>query len=239
MTLEAQFAVAIGTRRIELELRVPAGTVTVVLGPNGAGKTTMLRTLAGLTAPGCGRILLDGRVLEDTDSGTVVPTEQRGLGMVFQDHQLFADLSVTENVAFGLRARGVSRAEARRNAQEWLERVGLGDVGDRHPRQLSGGQAQRVALARALAVSPALVLLDEPLSALDAETRAVMRSELREHLRALRAPTVLVTHDLEDAVVLADTVVVLEEGRITQQGTIAELSAEPRSPYVMELTRAR
>jgi molybdate transport system ATP-binding protein len=239
VSLEAQLAVEIGPLDLDVELRVPNGTIMAIVGPNGAGKTTLLRTLAGLIAPDRGRVLLGDRVLEDTTTDAWVPTERRGVGMVFQDHQLFRDLSVRENVAFGLRARGVSRSEARRTADEWLARVGLEGPGDRRPRELSGGQSQRVALARALAISPALVLLDEPLSALDVETRSTLRSELRDHLRARGCPVVLVTHDIDDARVVADTVVVLEAGRITQQGSIDSLAADPRSHYVVELTRAR
>ena len=180
-------------------------------------------------------MILDTVTLDDTEANIHVPTERRGVGMVFQDQQLFPDMSVLENVAFGPRSQGVARAEARRVAGSWLDRVGLGGLGGRRPRELSGGQAQRVALARALAISPALVLLDEPLSALDAENRAGLRHELREHLCALDVPTVLVTHDIEDARVIADEVVVLEAGRITQRGSLEELAAGPVSPYVSEL----
>jgi len=238
MTLDAQFAVSLGALDLEIALTVPTGSVTAILGPNGAGKTTLLRTLVGLIGPDHGRVELDGIVLDDTENAVSIPTEQRSIGMVFQDHQLFADLSVRENIAFGLRARRVGRTEARRAADHWLDRMGLGGSGDRRPRELSGGQAQRVALARALAIAPRLMLLDEPLSALDAETRSVMRPELREHLLAGSIPTVLVTHDLDDARLIADTVVVLEHGRVTQQGTIAQLAAHPQSSYVRQLTRS-
>lgn len=238
MTLHASLRLTLEHLDLDVEIRVPQATITAVVGPNGAGKTTLLRTLAGLVAPDTGSVMLDGRVLEDTAIGTSIPPEERAVGMVFQDHHLFADLSVRENVAFGLRARRVPRAEARRSAEDWLDRMGLAGFGDRRPRELSGGQTQRVSLARALAISPSMVLLDEPLSALDASTRAALRPELRDHLRSQSAPTLLVTHDIDDARVIADSIVVLEDGRITQQGTIAELAADPRSPYVEHLLRS-
>jgi molybdate transport system ATP-binding protein len=235
MSLDATINVDLGSLQLDIALRVAGGSITAILGPNGAGKTTLLRSLSGLIGIDVGRVLLDGVTLEDTDTRIHVPTERRRVGMVFQDHQLFPDLSVIENVAFGPRSQGVARNDARRTAASWLERVGLTGFGDRKPRELSGGQAQRVALARALAISPALVLLDEPLAALDAETRARLRPELRDHLHALGVPTLLVTHDLVDAQMIADQVVVLEHGRITQSGTIEEIAAEPGSPYVVEL----
>lgn len=235
MSLDATIDVRIGSLRLDLALQVPGGSVTAIVGPNGAGKTTLLRSLSGLIAPDHARVILDTVTLDDTGANIHVPTERRGVGMVFQDQQLFPDMSVLENVAFGPRAQGVARAEARRSAASWLDRVGLVGLGGHRPRELSGGQAQRVALARALAISPALVLLDEPLSALDAGNRAGLRPELREHLCALDVPTVLVTHDIMDARVIADEVVVLEAGRITQRGSLEELAATPVSPYVREL----
>jgi molybdate transport system ATP-binding protein len=235
MSLDANITVGLGSLQLDIALHVAGGSITAILGPNGAGKTTLLRSLSGLIGINHGRVLLDGVTLDDTNAHIHVPAEQRRVGMVFQDQQLFPDMSVLENVAFGPRSRGVARNEARSTAASWLERVDLGGFGDRRPRELSGGQAQRVALARALAISPALVLLDEPLSALDAENRARLRPELRDHLCALEVPTVLVTHDLVDAQMIADRVVVLEQGRITQTGTIDEIAAHPGSPYVVEL----
>jgi molybdate transport system ATP-binding protein len=179
--------------------------------------------------------VLDGTVLEDTEAGTWVPTERRPVGFVFQDYLLFPHLSALENVAFGLRARGLPRAEARRRAAAWLERVGLAAHGASRPRALSGGQAQRVALARALAGDPRLLLLDEPLAALDAATRAEVRRDLRRHLASFDGTRLLVTHDPLEAIALADRLVVLEGGRVTQTGTPAQVSARPRSRYVAEL----
>jgi molybdate transport system ATP-binding protein len=235
MSLDATITVSLGSLHLDMALQVAGGSITAILGPNGAGKTTLLRSLSGLIGIDSGRVVLDGVILDDTDAHIHLPTEQRRVGMVFQDQQLFPNMSVLENVAFGPRSRGVDRHEARNTAQSWLERVDLGGFGDRRPRELSGGQAQRVALARALAIAPALVLLDEPLSALDAGNRARLRPELRDYLRALEVPTLLVTHDLLDAQMIAGQVVVLEHGRITQTGTIDEIAADPRSPYVIEL----
>ena len=164
-----------------------------------------------------------------------MPTEQRPVGFVFQDYLLFPHLSALENVAFGLRARGLARAEARRRAAAWLERVGLAAHAAARPRALSGGQAQRVALARALVGEPRLLLLDEPLAALDAATRTEVRRDLRRHLASFDGTRLLVTHDPLDAIALADRLVVLEGGRVTQTGSPAEVSGRPRSRYVAEL----
>src|SRR6266581_1649385 len=162
VTLDARIHAVVGAFELDMQLAVAAGELVAVLGPNGAGKTSLLRALAGLLSLSAGRVTLDGVVLEDPAEGIRVPTERRPVGMVFQDYLLFPHLSAVENVAFGLRARGVRRAEARRTAQGWLERLGLPDVADAGPRALSGGQQQRVALARALATKPRLLLLDEP-----------------------------------------------------------------------------
>jgi molybdate transport system ATP-binding protein len=220
---------------VELDVAVADGEVLAVLGPNGAGKSTLLRVLAGLLPPDGGRVEVDGEPWDDVAAGVHLPPHRRRLGMVFQDHLLFPHLTVADNVAFGLRTRGAGRREARAVAAEWLARVELADLGGRRPGELSGGQAQRVALARALAGEPALLLLDEPLSALDARTRLTVRAELRRHLGEFRGSTVLVTHDPVDAMALADRVVVVEEGRVVQVGTPAEVSRKPRTDYVARL----
>jgi molybdate transport system ATP-binding protein len=209
--------------------------VLAVLGPNGAGKSTLLRVLAGLLPPDDGRVVVGPDVWDDVAADVHVPPHDRRLGMVFQDHLLFPHLSVTENVAFGLRTRGVRRAPARATAREWLARVGIVELGDRRPGQLSGGQAQRAALARALVGDPAVLLLDEPLSSLDARTRLTVRAELRRHLAEYAGSTVLVTHDPVDAMALADRVVVVEDGRVVQAGTPADVSRHPRTDYVARL----
>ena len=206
-----------------------------MLGPNGAGKTTVLRALAGLLRPVEGRVVLDGHVLEDTARRVRLATERRPVGMVFQDYLLFPHLSVVENVGFGLRSRGVRRAAARRTALGWLERLGLPEVGDASPRTLSGGQQQRVALARALATDPRLLLLDEPLAALDISIRAEVRRDLRRHLREFAGVNLLVTHDPLEAIALADRLIVIERGRIVQAGSPSEVTERPRTAYVADL----
>ncbi len=235
MSLTAQVLVRRGPVTVDVALDVADGGVLAVLGPNGAGKSTLLRVLAGLLPPDGGRVAVDGTVWDDTDARVHLPPHRRPLGMVFQDSLLFPHLSVLENVAFGPRTRGTSRAAARRTAAAWLDRVGLADLGDRRPGQLSGGQAQRAALARALVGDPALLLLDEPLSALDARTRLAVRAELRRHLADFGGSTVLVTHDPVDAMALADRVLVVEDGAVVQAGTPADVARHPRTDYVARL----
>jgi molybdate transport system ATP-binding protein len=236
--LRADLRLARGRLDLDVALDVAPGRTLGLLGPNGAGKSTTVALLAGLLRPDDGRVELAGRVLTDVTAGRVraeVPVPRRGVGVVFQDHLLFAHLSALENVAFGPRARGVPAASARAGARRWLEALGVGELAGARPRQLSGGQAQRVALARALAGEPGLLLLDEPLAALDAATRAAVRSELARHLRAYPGCAVLVTHDPLDAMVLADHLVVLEGGRVVQQGAPAEVAGAPRTAYVAAL----
>ena len=235
MSLAADVRVDRGPLTVELDLEVADGEVLAVLGPNGAGKSTLLRVLAGLLPPDDGRVAVGGETWDDVPAGRHVPAHERRLGMVFQDHLLFPHLSVTDNVAFGLRTRGLRKPAARAAAAEWLARVGIADLGDRRPGRLSGGQAQRAALARALVGEPALLLLDEPLSALDARTRLTVRAELRRHLADFPGSTVLVTHDPVDAMALADRVVVVEEGHVVQAGTPADVSRHPRTDYVARL----
>jgi molybdate transport system ATP-binding protein len=221
--------------RLDIDLHIAAGEVVALLGPNGAGKTTALRALAGLLPVHKGRIVLGGQVLDAADGDEFVPPERRPIGVVFQDYLLFPHLSALDNVAFGPRHRGVPLAAARSRAHEWLAKVGLADQARRKPRQLSGGQAQRVALARALAVEPTLLLLDEPLAALDARTRLETRAELHRHLAEHPGATLLVTHDPLDALVLADRLVIIEGGRIVQEGDAATITARPRTEYVARL----
>lgn len=233
--LVAHVQVDRGDFSLDVSVRAVGGETVAVLGPNGAGKSTLLGVLAGLVAPTGGRVVVAGAVVDDVAGGIRVPPEQRSVGYVFQDHLLFPHLTALDNVAFGLRARRRSRAVARRVAGEWLERLGVADRASARPRDLSGGQAQRVALARALAVEPAVLLLDEPLAALDVMTRDRVRSELRTHLASLRGPRLLVTHDPLEAAVLGDRVVVVEDGAVTHEGTLADLTRHPRSPYVARL----
>jgi len=227
--------VRLGTLELDVDFEVAPGRIVGLLGPNGAGKTTLLRVLAGLIRPDEGRVVLDDVVLDDTSRGVHVPAEKRPVGVVFQHYVLFPHLSALENVAFGLRSRGVAKAEARRTAAEWLSRVGLEGFLSNKPKQLSGGQAQRVALARALATQPRLLLLDEPLAALDASTRLETRRELRRQLDAYDGVRLLVTHDPVEAIALAERLIVLEDGHVSQTGTPQEISEQPRSRYVADL----
>ena len=233
--LHAHLVLALDRFTLDLPLRVGEGEVVALLGPNGAGKTTALRAVAGLHPLDGGHVTVDGTPLDRPDGDTFVPPARRPVGLVFQDHLLFPHLSALDNVAFGLRARGAPKGEARRAAAGWLERLGLGGHAGARPATLSGGQAQRVALARALATGPRVLLLDEPLAALDARTRIDVRAELRRHLADVPGARLLVTHDALDAVTLADRIVVVEDGRVSQEGTPAEVARRPRTPYVADL----
>jgi molybdate transport system ATP-binding protein len=233
--LDVTATVGRGAFILDVALRVEPGEVVVVLGPNGAGKTTLLRAVAGLLPVSSGRIMLGARVLDDAQTGRFVDPAHRRLGVVFQDHRLFPHLRAVDNVGFAARSQGVSRVAARHTALVWLQRFGVHELAGRRPRQLSGGQAQRVALARAVAAEPELLLLDEPLSALDIQTRGEVQVELRDHLRQITAPCLIVTHDPIEALVLADRLVVIEAGRIVQSGSPADVAARPRTPYVARL----
>ncbi|MDH6606723.1 molybdate transport system ATP-binding protein [Streptomyces sp. SAI-208] len=227
--LDARLVVDRGAFRLDVSLAVAPGEVVALLGPNGAGKTTALRALAGLTPLTDGHLRLDGAALEHT------PPEHRPVGVVFQDYLLFPHLSALDNVAFGPRCQGATRAQARAQAAEWLDRMGLAAHAGARPRKLSGGQAQRVALARALATRPRLLLLDEPLAALDARTRLEVRARLRRHLAEFEAVAVLVTHDPLDAMVLADRLVVVEHGEVVQEGVPSHIARHPRTDYIAQL----
>jgi len=235
MSLSARLELTRDVFTLDIALDVAAGETMGLLGPNGSGKSTTLRCLAGLEAPRAGRIDISGVTVEDTARGIDLPPERRSVGFVFQDYLLFPHMTVLDNVAFGLRARGEARQAADTRARQWLDRLEIGDLAPRKPGQLSGGQAQRVALARALVIEPDLLLLDEPLAALDAGTRASVRSLLRRHLADFRGAVVLVTHDPMDAMVLADRVVVLEDGRSVQEGTPGDVARRPESAYVAQL----
>jgi molybdate transport system ATP-binding protein len=231
--LVASFTVERPVFTLSIDLPVPAGSVTAVVGPNGSGKTTTLKALAGLIRPTSGIIQLGDRVLDDAT--THVSAAGRGTGVVFQDYLLFPHLSAIENVAFGLIARGTRHAVALDAALPWLARFGLASFAAVRPEHLSGGQAQRVALARALILEPQLLLLDEPMAALDASTRMEVRRDLVTELRAYGGSTVLVTHDPSDALALADEIVVLEAGTVVQRGVPAEVAAAPVNEYVAGL----
>ncbi|EGX61281.1 ABC transporter ATP-binding protein [Streptomyces zinciresistens K42] len=211
-----------------LDLTVRPGELLALLGPSGCGKTTALRMLAGFEQPDSGEVLVDG---EDV---TAVPAHRRDAGMVFQSYSLFPHLSALDNVAFGLRMRKVAAAERRSRAAELLDLVGLADKGGSYPHQLSGGQQQRVALARALALRPRVLLLDEPLSALDAKVRLSLREEIRRLQRELGITTLFVTHDQEEALSMADRVAVMRSGRLEQCAAPAELYGRPATAFVAE-----
>ncbi|MEZ0065264.1 putative spermidine/putrescine transport system ATP-binding protein [Streptacidiphilus sp. MAP12-20] len=211
-----------------LDLTVRPGELLALLGPSGCGKTTALRMLAGFETPDSGKVLVDG---EDV---THIPAHRRDAGMVFQSYSLFPHLNARDNVAFGMKMRKTPAAERRRRADELLELVGLPTHGDRYPHQLSGGQQQRIALARALALQPRVLLLDEPLSALDAKVRLNLREEIRRLQQELGITTLFVTHDQEEALSMADRVAVMHAGRLEQCDTPAELYARPTTAFVAE-----
>ncbi|MFI0465123.1 sulfate/molybdate ABC transporter ATP-binding protein [Saccharopolyspora sp. 5N102] len=216
---------------LRAEFEVAPGEVLAVLGPNGAGKSTLLSVLAGQLAPHRGRVELDGTAWLDTERGINVATHRRGVGLLAQNALLFPNLTALENVAFGPRAAGVRKAEAREAAGRWLSEVDVAELAARRPGQLSGGQAQRVALARALAANPQLLLLDEPLAALDVDAAPAMRGLLHQVLRRQEKPTVLVTHDVLDAVVLADRLLVMLDGCVVEQGLTREVLARPKEAF--------
>ncbi len=233
--LTADLRVARKGFSLEVDLAIEPGGVLALLGPNGAGKSTALQALAGLVPLDGGSIALAGRRLDDPGAGVFVPAAARGIGMVFQDYLLFPHLSTVDNIAFGLRSRRVPRARARASACKWLERVGLADYAKAKPGSLSGGQAQRVALARALAFEPSMLLMDEPLSALDVEARLAIRRELRAHLEAFGGPCLVITHDPVEAIALATRLVIVEAGRVVQDGSIEDVTQRPRSTWIAEL----
>jgi molybdate transport system ATP-binding protein len=214
--------------RVQATAVAEGGQVVAVIGPNGAGKSTLLRAVAGLV-PAEGEIRVDGR------SWSGLPVRDRAVGMAFQDQLLFPHLTALENIAFGPRTAGASRDDARRTAQDWLDRFAVGDLARRKPRQLSGGQAQRVSIARALATEPRLLLLDEPFSGLDIGVAASLRVELARHLASYDGVTLLVTHDAIDALTLADVVWVLDDGRLVQVGPPREVAARPLTRHVARL----
>ncbi|MGH2727529.1 MAG: ABC transporter ATP-binding protein, partial [Actinomycetota bacterium] len=211
------------------------GDTVALLGPNGAGKSTMVSVLAGLLSPERARVALDGEMLDDTDSGVHLAAERRSIGILHQDLLLLPHLSALENVAFPHRARGAPRALARRRARDALALVEGEHLAEARPATLSGGEAQRVALARALIIKPRLLLLDEPLTGLDVSARTRIRSLLRRVLTGFDGVAIIVTHDPVDAMTLADRIVVIEDGRMTQTGTPAELRSAPRTRYAADL----
>jgi molybdate transport system ATP-binding protein len=233
--LSVRAARRLGGFTLAAELLVRPGETTVLVGESGAGKSTLLRVVAGLEQPDEGRVAVNDQVYLDTALGVALPPWRRSIGFVFQDYALFPHLSVAEDVMFGPRAAGTSRRDARRRSLAMLERLGVADLAGRTVAGLSGGQQQRVALARALVLDPAVLLLDEPLSALDVRTRRRIRGDLRHLLRGLSCRTLYVTHNPVEAMFFGERLVVLEGGRVTQAGTRDDLLRHPRSAYVAEL----
>ncbi len=211
-----------------ITLDIHEGEFVCFLGPSGCGKTTLLRIIAGLEQQNTGRIIQAGKDISD------LPVRDRDFGIVFQSYALFPNMTAAQNIAYGLENMKLPRAEIKRRVQELLELVGLPEVGPKYPAQLSGGQQQRIALARALATSPGLLLLDEPLSALDAKVRAALRLEIKDLQRRLGVTTIFVTHDQEEALVMADRIVVMSNGLIEQVGTPVEIYITPATPFVAD-----
>jgi len=233
LTLETR----VGAVQLAVALDVRDGACLALAGPSGAGKTSILRAVAGLLRPANGQVSCGEETWLDTDARVELPPERRRCGFVFQDYALFGHLSAWRNVAYGL-PRGLPRGERRAQAHALLERFGIGALADARPATLSGGERQRVALARALASRPRALLLDEPLAALDARSRAAAGRELAQLLRELHVPALLVTHDFEQAALLGDEVAVLDAGRIVQRDSAAQLAAAPASAFVADLTGA-
>jgi molybdate transport system ATP-binding protein len=234
LTLEAR--TPRGDLELQVKLTVDSGECLALAGPSGAGKTTILRIAAGLLRPADGQVHANGTTWLDTERGIDVPAERRRCGYVFQDYALFPHLTAWQNVAYPL--RGLSRQERRARAVELLERFGLLSRADARPRSLSGGERQRVAVARALARRPDVLLLDEPLSALDTRSRADAARELGALLRESEAPALLVTHDFAEAAQLGDRVGIIDRGQVIQEGTASELAAAPTSAFVADFTGA-
>jgi len=224
-----------GALGLDLDLAVDHGEVLAVVGPNGAGKTTLLRILAGLDRLDSGVVRLSGTTVDQPESKVFLDPADRSVGMVFQSRALFAGMSALDNVAFGPRCRGATRTDANDVARQWLDAMDVAAIADLRPRALSGGEAQRVALARALAVEPEVLLLDEPMTAVDAGARPALRELLRRHLDGFRGGCVIVTHDPSDIRRIADRVAVLENGTIAQVGTPDEILSRPDCAYARAL----
>lgn len=223
------------SRDVDVELSLDDGDVLAVLGANGAGKSTVLSLIAGLLRPDSGRITLGEDVVTDTDAGVFVRPHARGVAMLAQQALLFPHMSVAANVAYGPRCRGLGRAHARSVAHQWLQTVDAADLSDRRPAQLSGGQAQRVAIARALAAEPQVLLLDEPMAALDVTAAPAVRRVLRSVLRDGGRTAVMVTHDLLDALGVANKVIVIDGGRIVERGSVRDVLTTPRSEFAARI----
>ncbi len=226
MTLDSRFTLTRGSFELNVDLSFNEGEVVAIMGPNGSGKSTFLHAIAGLLPATSGTLVLDGEKLDDASTDIVVDPTQRTVGLVFQGGLLFETMSVLDNIVFGLRARKIKRADAVTQAELLISQLRLTDLLDRQPRELSGGQAQRVAIARALVTQPKVLLLDEPMSGLDTSTRQLIREEFREVLAGFAGYRILVTHDLEDALAMADRIIELDHGNVVWDGTISEYRAK-------------
>lgn len=230
MSVTARIVTSVGDFHLDAQLACAPGETVALLGPNGAGKSMIVKAIAGLQPIERGCIRIDSTPVDEPASTTFIPPEHRRVGVVFQDYLLFPHMSVRQNIEFGPRNLKVTGT-----TQLWIERLDLTELLERKPAQLSGGQSQRVAIARALATNPRALLLDEPLAALDAATKQGVRGQLRHFLTDFEHGTILVTHDPLDALVLADRIVVVEDGRVTQQGPTAEVASQPRTDYLAKV----
>ena len=222
MTLDTRFALTRGSFELNVDLSFNEGEVVAVMGPNGSGKSTFLHAIAGLLPVTSGSLVLDDQTLDEATSGVFKDPTQRPVGIVFQGGLLFETMSILENIIFGLRARKIKRTEATVQAQPLINQFGLTELLQRQPRELSGGQAQRVAIARALITKPKVLLLDEPMSGLDTATRQLVRAEFREVLAGFAGYRILVTHDLDDALAMADRIIELDQGKVLWDGPTSE-----------------
>jgi molybdate transport system ATP-binding protein len=232
MSIRADLGLRRGEFVLDLAFSAPSGQTLALLGSNGAGKSTALAAMAGLLALDRGELIIDDRILERVATQIRLAPQARDVGVLFQGLALFESMSALDNVAYGPRARGLSKAAAREQAHTWLARFGVTELAERRPRELSGGQAQAVALARALIVSPRLLLLDEPLVSLDAENRIEARAVLQQALREFEGVSVIVTHEIGDALHLADRVLVIEASKLVQAGTPRQIVEQPATDHL-------
>ena len=233
--VQAAFRVRRGDFELDVDIDLAPGSTTALLGPNGSGKSTLVAALAGHLPISEGKITFADTVVDDPVARAFVPAQDRNVGVVNQRYLLFEHLSVADNIGFAQSVRGASKEQSRGNAQKWIDALELGGMGERPPSELSGGQQQRVALARALASDPKVLLLDEPLAALDVQTKGSLRLLLKKTLEDFAGPRLLITHDPVDAMFLADRVLIIEDGKITQSGSTADLAQRPATPYAASL----